>query len=412
MFTWFLPVTSYKNMQSAASRITLLKIVMSKTSLPARIVSPKRVRTDSATESHAAMSNGGLQGAKSNAKFHARYSNYGISNRFDDSGVASVNSIVEERPSADAQLLAVRSSLKLNHMRMIAAIDLNGNLSAAAAAMNISQPAASRMVAEMEAIVDAPLIDRHARGVTLTPYGMALARRARSILIELNQVGQDMADLRTGRGGTVHLGAVTAPAVELAVPAIQEMRQRFPRLDVTIQVEASPVLARELLAARHDFIIARVPEDLNPRLFEGRVIGIEKGSLLVRRGHPLLSGALPVTLEATRNFEWVLQPSGALLRRTVEQQFLRRDVALPERILSTSSMLLTLVMLTRSDAISAVSNEVARFLNSPTGLDGAVELLPLDFDIEVQPYSLITAVNRTLSPAAQLLYDAILHKLR
>jgi DNA-binding transcriptional LysR family regulator len=297
-------------------------------------------------------------------------------------------------------------------MRMIAAIDLNGNLSAAAAAMNISQPAASRMVAEMEAIVDAPLIDRHARGVTLTPYGMALARRARSILIELNQVGQDMADLRTGRGGTVHLGAVTAPAVELAVPAIQEMRQRFPRLDVTIQVEASPVLARELLAARHDFIIARVPEDLNPRLFEGRVIGIEKGSLLVRRGHPLLSGALPVTLEATRNFEWVLQPSGALLRRTVEQQFLRRDVALPERILSTSSMLLTLVMLTRSDAISAVSNEVARFLNSPTGLDGAVELLPLDFDIEVQPYSLITAVNRTLSPAAQLLYDAILHKLR
>lgn len=296
-------------------------------------------------------------------------------------------------------------------MRMIAAIDQHSNLSAAATTLNISQPAASRMIAEMEAIVDAPLLERHARGVTLTPYGQALARRARAILIELSEVETDIADLRTGRGGTVHLGAVTAAAVDLAIPAVQEVRLRFPRLDVTMHEESSAVLARELLASRHDFIIARVPEDLNPRLFESRVIGHEKGCLLVRRGHPLL-GEQPTDLRHARDYEWVLQPPGSLLRRALEQNFLRQDVAVPERVLNTGSMLLTLVMIARSDAITAVSQDVARFMRSEEGLAAALEVLPFEFEVEMQPYSLITVVNRTLSPAARLVYDAIRGKAR
>lgn len=314
--------------------------------------------------------------------------------------------------SNDEHMSGARSALKFNHMRMITALEEHGNVSAAAAALNISQPAASRMIAEMEAILGAALLERHARGVTLTSYGLALARRARSILIELNEVEQDISDLRTGRGGTVHLGAVTEPAVDLAVPAIQEIRRSYPRLDISVQVEASPVLARELLASRHDFIIARIPDDLNPKLFESRVIGIEKACLLVGRGHPLVSKKGKIDLETAREFDWVLQPSGSLLRRTIEQHFMRRNVVLPDRILNTSSMLLTLVMLAQSDAISAASLEVARFLSSRKGLDAAIDILPLDFDIEVQPFSLIKVANRTLSPAATLLYNSILQRVR
>ena len=313
------------------------------------------------------------------------------------------------RRSADDPFLKPSMALKIGHMRMMVALDQQGSISAAAATLNISQPAASRMIAEMEEIVDAPLVERLPRGVALTSYGMALARRARSVLIELREANREIAVLRSGRGGAVHLGAVTAPAVDLAVPAIEELRQRYPRLEVNVQVDASNVLARELLASRHDFIIARIPEELNPNLFESRVIGIEKACLIVRRGHPL-SGNGTVELGATAGFDWVLQPAGALLRRTLEQLFVRRDVDLPERVLYTSSLLLTLVMVARSDAIAAVSVEVARFINRE--LAGGIEVLPLDVDIEVQPYSLITARNRTLTPAAQTLYDAILERIR
>jgi DNA-binding transcriptional LysR family regulator len=288
---------------------------------------------------------------------------------------------------------------------MIVALEDHGQISAAAQVMNISQPAASRMIAEIESILSVTLCERLPRGVRLTPYGSALARRARIILLEMREAGREIADLRAGRGGTVFLGAVTAPAIELAVPAIRNVRARFPRIAIDMQVETSAVLARELIAQRHDFIIGRVPDDLNPRLFRSRVIGVEKACLIVRKEHPLLTGE---TVEAVQlgGYDWVLQPSGSLLRRTMEGIFLTRGIKPPDRILNTSSLLLTLVMVAQSDAIAPVSVQVAKFIKDD--LDGGIEVLPIEFAIEVQPYSLITLSGRRLSPAAQMLHDHIL----
>ena len=311
----------------------------------------------------------------------------------------------------NAGTLLLRSGLNLRHMRMIAALDENGRVSAAAQVMNISQPAASRMIAEMEAALDVQLLERLPRGVTLTPFGKALARRARLILLEMREAGREIAELKSGKGGSVFIGAVTAPAIELAVPAIREIRRLYPRIEITMQVETSNVLARELIASRHDFIIARIPDDLNPRLFESRVIGVEKACLIVRRDHPLTTKTSPVRLEETTGYDWVFQSGGSPLRQAMEANFLNRNIALPERILNTSSLLLTLVMVAQSDAIAPVSIQVARFIQSPDGLAGAIDVLPTEFDIEVRPYSLITAKQRVLSPAAKMLYDFILREV-
>ena len=323
------------------------------------------------------------------------------------SGVAGMRSIATEAEGEGP----LRSSLKLSHMRLIVALREHGQISAAAQALNVSQPAASRMIAEMEAILRVPLCVRLPRGVDLTPYGVALARRSRAVLLELNEMDREISDLRTGRGGAVFLGAVTAPAIELAVPAIRKVRRSFPRIEISVQIETSGVLARELLASHHDFIIARIPDDLNPRLFEARVIGIEKACLVVRRGHPLADGRI-VETDRLSGYDWVFQPGGSLLRRTIERIFLAHNTPLPERILNTKSLLLTLVMVAQSDAIAPVALDVAKFINAQDGLAGAIEILPIPFEIEVQPYSLIMVRNRALSPASRILYDYILQEVR
>jgi molybdate transport repressor ModE-like protein len=74
----------------------------------------------------------------------------------------------------------LRAGLKLNHLRMIVTIEDHGQISAAAQTLAISQPAASRMLSEMESIVKMPLYERVARGVVLTAFGAALAKRART----------------------------------------------------------------------------------------------------------------------------------------------------------------------------------------------------------------------------------------
>ncbi|QPC85575.1 LysR family transcriptional regulator [Mesorhizobium sp. NBSH29] len=313
-------------------------------------------------------------------------------------------------PSSGDDEGLLRSGLKLRHMRLTVALEEHGQISAAAQVMNISQPAASRLISEIEAILGVDICVRLPRGVQLTPYGVALARRARSILLEMREVDREISDLKRGRGGSVFLGSVTAPAIDLAVPAIRKIRQQHPRIEISVQVETSAVLARELLASRHDFMIGRIPDDLNPRLFESRIIGVEKACLIARRGHPLSTGR-KVSLEELAKFDWVFQPRGSLLRQTVEGIFVSQGAPLPDRVLNTSSLLLTLVMVAQSDAIAPIAVDVARFVNSRAGLSGAIDILPIAFDINVQPYSLIKVRDRTLSPAAELMYEQILREI-
>ncbi|WP_292140335.1 LysR family transcriptional regulator, partial [Mesorhizobium sp.] len=71
-----------------------------------------------------------------------------------------------EAPGDGETLL--RSGLSLRHMRMIVALDDHSRVSAAAQVLNISQPAASRMIAEMEAVLEVKLCERLPRGITLT----------------------------------------------------------------------------------------------------------------------------------------------------------------------------------------------------------------------------------------------------
>ena len=300
---------------------------------------------------------------------------------------------------------APRSRLKMSHLRMIVALEDFGSVSAAAATLNITQPAASRMIVEMETLVDAPLCQRLSRGVRLTALGQSLARHARSLLLQLQNAEQEMADVRSGRSGAAAFGAVTAPAIDLAAPALGDLRTLYPDIEVTIQIDNSQVLARELLSARLDFILARIPDELDSRLFDASTIGVEEACLIVRDGHPLLRGG-PVPLAEMTRFNWIMQPRGAPLRRTVETMFRALDLRPPERFSNTSSMLLTMILVATSDAIAPISLEAAKFATEG-GVGGRLAILPTDSPIVVQPYSLITVRDRPLSPAAQSVFDYI-----
>jgi DNA-binding transcriptional LysR family regulator len=298
-----------------------------------------------------------------------------------------------------------QSRLKLAHLRLIAAIEETETVSAAAQAVNMSQPAASRMIAELEALLEAPLCERLSRGVRLTPLGQALARHARSVLLQLAQAEQEFADLRAGRRGVVSLGAVTAPAIDLAAPAMAQIRVEAPSIELNIKIDNSNVLARELLASRLDFIIARVPEDLDARLFDSLTLGVEEAWLIVRRGHPLLGrGAIPVA--SLNAYEWVMQPRGTPMRRTIDNLFQAANAAAPERFLNTTSLFLAMMLVAGSDAVAPMSVEAAKFACQGVA-PGALAILPTDFSIVVQPYSLIAMRHRALSPAAQTVYGII-----
>ena len=194
-------------------------------------------------------------------------------------------------------------------------------------------------------------------------------------------------------------------AVELVVPALQRLLRQHPGLQAQVDVATSDLLLADLVRGRHDFVIGRIPAGVDPRPFDIRSLAPEKLALIVRAGHPL-AGADSVSAADLAPYEWAMQPPGSLLRTTLEEALIARGAALPNCRLSTASLIVTLALVARSDVIAPISVEVARLLAGEGGL--GVAFLPIDFTVEVKPYSLIRMRGQRLSRSAALVHDALI----
>lgn len=296
--------------------------------------------------------------------------------------------------------------LKIAHLRLAATLLEEQKLVDAALRLGIAQPAASRLAAELTEILGTPLFEREGRGVRLTEAGRAFARRASRILGEIDDAGREVTELSTGARGLVRIGSVTGPAVELALPAIRKARVIHPAVQVAIEVSTSDQLCQMVRGGQLDFALARLPEDASAEQFDYYPLGTEPVCLMVRDGHALTQLDGPVPRAALSRFDWILPPQGAILSRTIETVLRENDIALPDRVLNTSSFLLTLVMVTQTNAIAAIAVSVGGVFER----NGTIRRVPIDFDIAVGQYGIITRAGGMLPPAATLIRDMVLEE--
>jgi DNA-binding transcriptional LysR family regulator len=296
----------------------------------------------------------------------------------------------------------LRSRLKLRHLRLAVELDEHRNLHRAAEALNIAQPAASKLLGELEGILGVVLFDRHPRGLSPNDQGEILVRNASTILRTLDQAGQELAAVADGHSGKVTVGTVLAPMVELLAEAISCVRREYPRLQITVQLEISDTLADKVMDGSVDFSLARIPSGYDPALFDYRQLWGENIHFLCREGHPL-AGREEVTLDDLAAWPWVLEPRGAPLRRTIERLFLSQGRTPPADVVNSTSVVMAMVMVDRSDSITAMERQVARLLSGV----GRFRILPFRAPVTVEPYGLVKLAGRPLSPGARTLYTAI-----
>ena len=209
-----------------------------------------------------------------------------------------------------------QKGLKLSHLRILAELSETGQISQAAKAMGITQPAASRLLAELEGIAGAPVHRRDGRGISLTAIGQAFARRAGRVQMELREALRDINEVANGSKGHVRIGAVTGPALDRVLPVLHTCRVSNPEITAELIVATSDILCQQLLSGSIDFAIARLPRGPDRNLLDCQIIAPENVDLVVRRGHPLNGRAaiLPADLLA---FDWVMPGPESLLSRAV-----------------------------------------------------------------------------------------------
>ena len=298
---------------------------------------------------------------------------------------------------------------KPSHLALILRIAETGQLQAAAQALSMSQPAASRILADLEKSVGAPLFERTPKGMNVTPLGEAYLRHARVILSELDSLSKDVQRLKSGQAGEVRIGSVTGPAVAVLLPAIQAMRQKAPHIDLTIEVGPSTDLIRGLNEGRFDFIFARIPATQDSRDYLVHPARSEIVKLLIRGAHPL-AGQKQVTLDALRAYDWIIQERGSPIRLAVEEAFHSAGVPTPPHVINSSSLLVVLSLIETSDIIAPLSNEVASLL-SDASLGTRLTTIDISQEISVSPYFIIRNRFKQLPQAAQQFYEEVLLQL-
>ena len=281
--------------------------------------------------------------------------------------------------------------LKPVQLRLLAELSQVGALGLAAAGIGVAQPAASRLLAEMEELLG------------LTEVGLALARRAARIEIELADAARELAEAATGRAGVVRVGAVTGPALSLVMPVLIALQRDLPEFRAEVTVATSLNLCEQVRDGRLDFALARLSP--GETQLEARILAVEPLSLVVRRGHPLLVRPI-LSLDDLMSYDWVMGDDETLLTQTVVSRLTELGLPQPKRRISTSSFLFTLALLNQTDAIAPLATPVVdSFAGNPSV---PFVSLPIDLGLAVAPFSLVTRAGAQMTPSAQRLIEAVL----
>ena len=293
--------------------------------------------------------------------------------------------------------------------RFVDAVE-SGSLSRTSRRLNISQPALSKSLRQMEEQLGTKLLERGPRGVKLTTFGDVFYRRARSITAQFRRVRDDIDELRGEAAGHVSLGVTPGPGVlDRIVPdAVARIAAKRPLLRFTIRSGTS----QELLPALHqgdlDILFTVLDErvkgpDLNVEtLFEDHFV------LVVKRRHPLLSKS-EITLADLTAFRWALLQDASELWRAVD------DIAKQHQLVSLGSMqsnsvVFVRTMVAKSDYIGVLPSYAAE-VSVETG---AVTFIPLERISEhsvlprlVRPMGVVHSTGTDLSPAGGALLRSI-----
>ncbi len=197
--------------------------------------------------------------------------------------------------------------METQHIGFIRCVAENGNISAAARQLGITQPALTKIVSRMEDVVGAKLFERGPRGVSLTPLGKLYLERMERVEQEMLNLTTEVRANQLGISGTVKLGVGQFWLGRILPQVIARLSENSPDIQIKIQTGAREDLLLKLRRGEIDYLLGRITDDL-PLEFSGEALAEVRLFLVVRENHPILDHNQPITPEKLDRFGWILPP--------------------------------------------------------------------------------------------------------
>ncbi len=151
--------------------------------------------------------------------------------------------------------------LTLRQMRYFEALATARHFGKAAAMVNVSQPALSAQIMEMEEHLGLLLVERHRSGVLLTPKGEAVLKRVRRILEDVAGLEEFSRDSGGVLQGLTRIGIIPTVAPYLVPALVPHLRKDYPEVEIELREAVTDRLIADLTEGRIDAVIAALPID-------------------------------------------------------------------------------------------------------------------------------------------------------
>ncbi|MDB5889953.1 MAG: transcriptional regulator, LysR family [Polaromonas sp.] len=297
-----------------------------------------------------------------------------------------------------AQLL---NRLRMRQVALILAIGEHGTLRKAAADLGMTQPAATKMIQELESALGQRLFERVGRGQKLTAAGNSVLGHFRGMRGSVETMTRELSELRQGSAGRLSVGTIMAPSPTLLTHAVIALKGAFPLLSIDITMDTSDRLLDLLREGTLDVAIGRI-RDEHRQDYAFSPLANEALAVVVGMQHPL-AGQRKVAFSNLLDYPWILQPVGSPMREVLDQEFRMLQVAPPRGLIETASILTTTDLIDKTDMVAVMPASIAMTYAQHR----LVHVLPCRIQHKMEAFGSISFKARPISEAAAFFLSAI-----
>ncbi len=263
--------------------------------------------------------------------------------------------------------------IKFRHVRTFLEVARTGAIGKAASVLNVSQPAVTRTVRELEEALGAAVIEPDGRGIRLTAAGEEFRRHAGASLAALRQGVDAVRAAGTEAEQPLRVGALPTVSARVMPGAVRKYLADVPGGRLKIVTGENAVLLDQLSSGSLDLVVGRLasPERMVGFTFEH--LYSEQVLFVVRAGHPLL-GRAPFDIAEMANFPMVMPTTTAIIRPYVDRFLIAHGLPDPGARIESVSDSFGRVFVRDSDAVWAISEGVV--IGDIAA--GALAALPID----------------------------------
>lgn len=296
----------------------------------------------------------------------------------------------------------LRSNLKLSHLQLLVALDEYRHIGQAAKHLSLTQPAVSKIVANIEELFELTLFIRSTRGTEPTAYGETVVRFARSVLADYDRTRDEIAAVASGAAGRVNVGAMVVATPVLLAKAIERLKESSSQTSVMVETGDLKRLLPLLRIGEIDLFIGR----LEPGYAAPDLVAIplyeEPMRIVAPSSHPIHQLAEP-QWQDLRTLPWVVPPQWASSRIKLNQMFYKHGLVPPVDVVESASFVVTLSLMLQRQSIGFVANSVAKHFEE----QGLIRIVPIVVPIELPPVGIMTMQNRVSTSSTKALVECL-----